>query len=77
MDKLISNVNKKNNIYMISLENQLIKCDDLEIKFKIDNRRKEVLIKGIDDISETLKLSDKIKEYENIKAVKTPWMFNG
>mgnify|MGYP001161661504 FL=1 len=77
MDKLISNINKKNNIYMISLENQLIKCDDLEIKFKIDNRRKEVLIKGIDDISETLKLSDKIKEYENIKAVKTPWMFNG
>ena len=37
---------------------------------------KEVLIEGIDDISETLKLSDKIKDYENKKALKTPWMFN-
>ena len=60
----------------IDLSNQIIQTKNFEIKFNIDARRKEVLIEGIDDISETLKLSDKIKDYENKKALKTPWMFN-
>jgi 3-isopropylmalate dehydratase small subunit len=55
----------------------LVSCNNFKVKFEIDKRRKEVLIEGIDDISETLKLSNKIKEYENNKAIKTPWIFNG
>ena len=76
-NKIINNISKVNNIFTISLKNQVISCDDFEVQFEIDKRRKEVLIQGIDDISETLKLSDKIKKYENNKALKTPWIFNG
>tara|TARA_X000000368_G_scaffold162398_2_gene128036 strand:- start:281 stop:916 length:636 start_codon:yes stop_codon:yes gene_type:complete len=68
------NIDKNKNIFTVNLENQSIQSDGLLIKFKIDKRRKEVLTDGIDDISETLKLSDKIKEYENKKAKKMPWV---
>tara|TARA_X000001036_G_C20617630_1_gene781683 strand:+ start:813 stop:1448 length:636 start_codon:yes stop_codon:yes gene_type:complete len=74
--KVIKNIEKKNNVFIVNLEEQLIYCDDFKIKFKIDSRRKEVLIQGIDDISETLKLSDKIKDYENKKIIRTPWNSN-
>ena len=74
--KIVTNINKNNNVFTVSLENQCIYCNDFKIKFEIDTRRKEVLIEGIDDISETLKLSDKIRDYENNKSLKTPWLFN-
>ena len=74
IEKIKENIDKKNNNFTVNLENQSIQSDGLLIKFKIDNRRKEVLIKGIDDISETLKLSDKIKEFENKRAEKMPWV---
>lgn len=70
-------IREASNQYAVSLENQLISCVDFEIKFEIDKRRKHVLLEGIDDISETLKLSKKIKNYEDSKFIKTPWIFNG
>ena len=73
IEKIIENIDKNNN-FVVNLENQSIKSNDLFIKFKIDNRRKEVLIDGIDDISETLKLRKKIQEYENKRAEKMPWL---
>ncbi len=76
INKIVTNINKNNNLFTVSLENQCIYSNDFKIKFEIDTRRKEVLIEGIDDISETLKLSDKIRDYENNKSLKTPWLFN-
>ena len=76
MQNIITNIEKNNNEFIVNLKNQSIICDDFKIIFEIDSRRKEVLLEGIDDISETLKLSDKIKEYENKKSLKTPWLFN-
>ena len=76
-EKVTSSVSRENNIFTVNLNDQLISCVDFEVQFEIDKRRKEVLAEGIDDISETLKLSNKIKEYENKKFVKTPWIFNG
>lgn len=76
IEKIVTNINKNNNVLTVSLEHQSIYCKDFTIKFEIDTRRKEVLIEGIDDISETLKLSDKIRDYENNKSLKTPWLFN-
>jgi|TARA_B100000768_G_scaffold70499_1_gene67663 3-isopropylmalate/(R)-2-methylmalate dehydratase small subunit len=76
-EKVTSSASRENNIFTVNLNDQLISCVDFEVKFEIDKRRKEVLVEGIDDISETLKLSNKIKEYENKKLVKTPWIFNG
>ena len=76
-EAISARISEKNNQYAVSLENQLISCIDFEIKFEIDKRRKHVLLEGIDDISETLKLSKKIKNYEDRKFIKTPWIFNG
>ena len=76
IQNITSNIDKNNNEVIVNLKNQSIICNDFKIIFEIDDRRKEVLLEGIDDISETLKLSDKIKEYENKKSLKTPWLFN-
>ena len=76
-EKIINNISEVNNIFTVNLRDQSVSCNNFKVKFEIDKRRKEVLIEGIDDISETLKLSNKIKEYENNKAIKTPWIFNG
>ena len=76
IQNIITNIEKNNNEFIVNLKNQSIICDDFKIIFEIDSRRKEVLLEGIDDISETLKISDKIKEYENKKSLKTPWLFN-
>jgi len=76
-EAISARISEKNNQYAVNLENQLISCIDFEIKFEIDKRRKHVLLEGIDDISETLKLSKKIKNYEDSKLIKTPWIFNG
>ena len=76
IQNIITNIEKNNNEFIVNLKNQSIICDNFKIIFEIDSRRKEVLLEGIDDISETLKLSDKIKEYENKKSLKTPWLFN-
>ena len=75
--KIIDDIKIRNSIYFVNLENQIISCDDFEIAFEIDQRRKKVLIEGLDDISETLKLSEKIKNYENERAIIVPWIFNG
>jgi 3-isopropylmalate/(R)-2-methylmalate dehydratase small subunit len=74
--KIIGDIKNKNNILTINLNNQTISSKDIFIKFDIDDRRKEVLVNGIDDISETLKLKNKIIEYENKQSNKTPWVFN-
>ena len=76
IQNITTNIDKNNNEFIVNLKNQSIICDDFKVIFEIDDRRKEVLLEGIDDISETLKLSDKIKEYENKKSLKTPWLFN-
>ena len=76
IQNIITNIEKNSNEFIVNLKNQSIICDDFKIIFEIDSKRKEVLLEGIDDISETLKLSDKIKEYENKKSLKTPWLFN-
>ena len=39
IEKIIENIDKNNN-FVVNLENQSIKSNDLFIKFKIDNRRK-------------------------------------
>ena len=77
IQELINLINTEKNLITINLVDQVLSCNNLDIHFDIDARRKEVLIEGIDDISETLKLSKKIKDYENKKSIKTPWMFNG
>jgi 3-isopropylmalate/(R)-2-methylmalate dehydratase small subunit len=54
----------------VDLEAQKIKTQTKTISFDIDNHRKQILLKGLDDIAMTLEYEDKISNYE--KRVMTP-----
>ncbi len=45
------------------------------IHFEIDDNRKYRLLNGLDDIGLTLQQADKIKEYEQKRAERAPWLF--
>ena len=64
IDFIISNLPKYRNILKVSLVNQVIKIGITEIKFDIENHRKESLLNGWDDIDLTLKHKEKINSYE-------------
>ena len=64
IDFIISNLPKYKNILKVNLINQVIVIGDTDIKFDIENHRKESLINGWDDIDLTLKYEEKINTYE-------------
>ena len=74
-EKEIKNIKANGKSYTINLEEQLIYNNNLKIKFEIDPRKKQVLIEGLDDISETLLLKDKIKNFESKRLKEKPWLF--
>ena len=74
-EKEIENIKANGKSYSINLEEQLIYNDNLKIKFEIDPRKKQALIEGLDDISETLLLKDKIKNFESKRLKEKPWLF--
>jgi len=51
----------------INLELQKISFNNEEIKFQINDFKKNCLINGLDDIGITLTIEDKISEYEATK----------
>jgi 3-isopropylmalate/(R)-2-methylmalate dehydratase small subunit len=61
----------------VDLENQkIIKPDNSEIAFEVDEFRKHCLINGLDDIGLTLQYVDDIRAYEERRKHITPWLFN-
>jgi len=48
----------------VDLENQLLKTNTEQIPFDINSYKKRILLEGLDDISQTLQLQDKISEFE-------------
>ena len=64
IDFIISNLPKYKNILKVSLINQVITLGTSDIKFDIENHRKESLLNGWDDIDLTLKHKEKITSYE-------------
>jgi len=54
----------------VDLEAQKIKTQTKTTSFEIDDHRKQILLKGLDDIAMTLEYEDKISNYE--KRVMTP-----
>ncbi|MEC7885854.1 MAG: 3-isopropylmalate dehydratase small subunit [Pseudomonadota bacterium] len=74
-EKEIENIKANGKSYSINLEEQLIYNDNLKVKFEIDPRKKQALIEGLDDISETLLLKDKIKNFESKRLKEKPWLF--
>ena len=64
VDFIISNLPKYENILKVNLINQVITIGTTDIKFDIENHRKESLLNGWDDIDLTLKHEEKINSYE-------------
>ena len=64
IDLIISNLPKYKNILKVNLMSQEITIGKTDMKFDIDNHRKESLLNGWDDIDLTLKHEGKISSYE-------------
>ena len=68
--KTIDMLFQTNSEIEIDLESQTVKTQNKVISFEIDEHRKQILLKGLDDIAMTLKDEDKISDYE--KRVSVP-----
>ena len=60
----------------VDLIEQKISYGNNEIKFDIDDFKKECLIEGYDDIALSLNHKSKIEEFENKIKSERPWIFN-
>ncbi|MBC8197201.1 MAG: 3-isopropylmalate dehydratase small subunit [Candidatus Marinimicrobia bacterium] len=61
----------------IDLKNQTITNPLLKtIQFDIEEFRKMALIKGLDEIGQTLIYSEEIKKFEKKHKIENPWLFN-
>ncbi len=62
---------------IIDLQNELVKFLDGagEIPFNVDSFRRKCLLEGLDEIDLTLKSKDHIREYEQLRRQKSPWLF--
>ena len=61
----------------IDLERQVVLTGDgTEYPFEVPGFRKFCLLNGFDDIGLTLRHADKIKQFENERLVKQPWLNN-
>ena len=60
----------------IDLPEQLIRLGDARaLGFDIDPFRKDCLINGLDDIGLTLQHADDIRDYEEMRRIQAPWLF--
>ena len=61
----------------VDLERQVVLTGDgSEFSFEVPGFRKFCLLNGFDDIALTLRHADKIKQFENERLVKQPWLNN-
>lgn len=68
--KAVDELIKTNTEIEVDLEAQKIKTQAKIISFQIDEHKKQILLKGLDDIAMTLENEDKISRYE--KKAMTP-----
>ena len=62
----------------IDLENLSVSTPEGDnYHFELKDGLQERLLKGMDDISMTLSLSDEIRDYENRRKQQVPWLFAG
>jgi len=73
--ELAEYANRKEEI-SVDLIEQKICFGNNEIKFDIDDFKKECLIEGYDDIALSLNHKSKIESFENMIRTQRPWIFN-
>lgn len=74
-DAIAQLVAQKNNEVTVDLERQLIYTKSLEISFLMDDWRRETLLKGLDEIGETLGYEKEIEAFESTQKINQPWLF--
>ncbi len=62
--KIVEKLQQKTDAIEVDLETQIIKTSSEEIFFEIDSHSKQILLEGLDDISQTLQFEDKISDFE-------------
>ena len=70
-------VASKNNSVTVNLDLQIISMGSLEIPFTIDAYRRDSLLKGLDEIGETLTYEKEIAAFEKKQKTKQPWLYSG
>jgi 3-isopropylmalate/(R)-2-methylmalate dehydratase small subunit len=63
-EKIVEKLKHESGELEVDLENQLLKTNTEQIPFDINSYKKRILLEGLDDISQTLQLADKISEFE-------------
>ena len=63
-ERMLEKLKHKSGELEVDLENQLLKTNTEQIPFDINSYKKRILLEGLDDISQTLQLADKISEFE-------------
>jgi len=78
VDKLFNETYAFNGFKLtVDLERQVVLTGDgTEFPFEVPGFRKFCLLNGFDDIALTLRHADKIRQFENERLVKQPWLNN-
>ena len=63
-DKTVAQLQQETGEIEVDLENQTIKTNSVIIPFVIDSHKKQIILEGLDDISQTLLYERKISEFE-------------
>tara|TARA_B100001142_G_scaffold123375_1_gene125205 strand:+ start:1773 stop:2384 length:612 start_codon:yes stop_codon:yes gene_type:complete len=76
LQKLIDFVEKdpESNQILIDLETLSINFGSSEINFEFDKKYQASLLEGLDEIQQTLKLSDEISSFEEKHLKQNPWL---
>ena len=76
-DAIKNHVSKNPNSFTIDLISQTIQSSDgsLFVKFEIPSQKKEILLQGLDDITETLQHLNLINEFEERDKNIRPWIY--
>lgn len=70
-------IEPKNNSVTVNLELQIINIGSKEISFTIDAYRRDSLLKGLDEIGETLTYEKEIAAFEKKQKTGRPWLYSG
>ena len=63
-ERMVEKLKHESGELEVDLENQLLKTNTEQVPFDINSYKKRILLEGLDDISQTLQLADKISEFE-------------
>jgi len=63
-ERMVEKLKHESGELEVDLENQFLKANTEQIPFDINSYKKRILLEGLDDISQTLQLQDKISEFE-------------